>query len=263
MKPYYEHAGITIYCGDSREVVPQLEPVDIVFTSPPYLDQREYTKKCTDKWVDVVPPVLSSVQVKDDGQVLVNLGLVHRNGEVIEYWNDLTASMRAASFRLFGWYVWDKGVVVPGLFGGRLAPRHEWIFHFNRAGRALNKTERSICAGRKVTSSGVRQKNGKRNHRPAGKSHAATKIPESVISVAPHFGNEEHPAVFPEKLAKKAISWWDGAVLDPFMGSGTTLRAAKDLGRRAIGIEIEERYCEIAAKRLEQEVLDFGAEATR
>lgn len=69
-----------------------------------------------------------------------------------------------------------------------------------------------------------------------------------------------HPAVYPLELAAWMINLVcaSGArVLDPFMGSGTTLRAAKDLGRKAIGIEVEERYCEIAARRLSQEVFDL------
>jgi site-specific DNA-methyltransferase (adenine-specific) len=67
-----------------------------------------------------------------------------------------------------------------------------------------------------------------------------------------------HPNEKPIDLPGRFISWHTvpgDLVLDPFMGSGTTLRAAKDLGRKAIGIEIEERYCEIAAKRLRQEVI--------
>ena len=67
----------------------------------------------------------------------------------------------------------------------------------------------------------------------------------------------DHPAVFPIELPKRAIASAPNAQLwlDPFMGTGTTLRAAKDLGRQAIGVEIEERYCEVAAKRMAQAVL--------
>ena len=67
-----------------------------------------------------------------------------------------------------------------------------------------------------------------------------------------------HPTQKPLPLLVEIVRETVGVVLDPFMGSGTTLRAAKDLGRKAIGIEIEEKYCEIAAKRMQQEVLDFG-----
>ena len=67
----------------------------------------------------------------------------------------------------------------------------------------------------------------------------------------------EHPTIKPLRLMSWCLGFHPGTVLDPFMGSGTTLRAAKDLGRHAVGIDIEERFCEIAAKRMAQEVFDF------
>jgi DNA modification methylase len=73
-------------------------------------------------------------------------------------------------------------------------------------------------------------------------------------------GAQEHQTVKPIKLMSELVSLFTNpgeTIIDPFMGTGTTLRAAKDLGRKAIGIEIEERYCEIAAKRMAQEVFSF------
>jgi hypothetical protein len=87
----------------------------------------------------------------------------------------------------------------------------------------------------------------------------------TIWRVNPERNVPGHPCPFPLTIAARCIGAScppGGVALDPFMGSGTTLRAAKDLGRKAIGIEIEERYCEIAAKRLSQRVLDLHGEAT-
>jgi hypothetical protein len=79
-----------------------------------------------------------------------------------------------------------------------------------------------------------------------------------LIPIVPQKGPEsDHDCPKPLKLISYVVGQLPGSILDPFMGSGTTLRAAKDLGHKAIGIEIEEKYCEIAAKRMAQEALAF------
>lgn len=261
MKPYYEQSGITIYHGDCREVVANIPCVDLVVTSPPYGNQRDY-EGTADDWNDIVPPALAGVPSHENTQIVVNLGLIHRDGEVVEYWNALTSTMRFAGWRLFGWYVWDQGSGLPGDWCGRFAPSHEFVFHFNKKSCQLEKPVPCVSYGRRITGTGLRGSDGTTSDRMTGDGDPVnkTKIPDSVIRVTREMRRcVDHPAVYPVRFAAELITAFPGGiVLDPFMGSGTTLRAAKDLGRRAIGIEVVERYCEIAARRLEQGVLNFA-----
>lgn len=91
-----------------------------------------------------------------------------------------------------------------------------------------------------------------------GPEHRFTRRPIDIIRV-PCLSPSElvHPNEKPPEIWTTILNSHEGTILDPFMGSGTTLRAAKDLGRKAIGIEICEKYCEIAARRLSQEVFDL------
>lgn len=258
-KPYYQDDAVTIYHGDNCEIIQTLPKVNAVITSPPYLQQRNYGVGLK-PWDLNMQGAFMNLPAENDCQILVNLGLVHRDGECVTYWESWREWMRNNGWRLFGWYVWDQGDGMPGDFGGRLAPSHEFVFHLNKQARKPNKWMKSKSAGCISSKTGTRDAKGLvRLRSNGGEPRQNFKIADSVIRVYRETRRDfEHPAIFPELFAKELmLSFTDKAetILDPFMGSGTTLRAAKDLGRKAIGIELNERYCEIAASRMSQEVL--------
>ena len=132
-----------LICGDATDpaVVATLmagETASLCFTSPPYGQQRNYTQGITD-WDALMRGVFALLPMADDGQVLVNLGLIHRGNEVVPYWDGWISWMRTAGWRRFAWYVWDQGPGLPGDWAGRLAPAFEFIFHFNRQSRQPHK----------------------------------------------------------------------------------------------------------------------------
>lgn len=248
----------TLYCGDSREILPQIAPVDLAITSPPYGQQRDYGAKI-DNWRDLVSSVMRSIPSHDGTQVLCNLGLIHKEGRVIRYWDDLIQDMEADKWRLFGWYVWDQGDGLPGNWSGRLAPSHEWIFHFNRSAPSINKWVKPKKP-RAASGTGMRKPDGTTSG--ISSPHLCgqeTKVQDSVVRVYRQMdrsGPESaHPAIFPVRLPTELLLSYsnDGdVILDPFLGSGTTGVAAVQMGRDFVGIELHEPYFDIACRRIEQ-----------
>lgn len=221
MKPYYEHAGITIYHGDCREVLPTLD-YDCVLTDPPYgigydTDSSRFTRKASAWWSNTDTSLSTNApRVVGDKQAFDPTPWV--SGPAILWGANHYADKLAASG---GWLVWDKRLGVEDVA--------EKGWPMSEAELAWTNVRGSVRVFRNLWSGLLRSEE-------KGKHH--------------------HPTQKPLALMKWCIGFLpEGTILDPFMGSGTTLRAAKDLGRRAIGIEIEERYCEIAAKRLAQEIL--------
>jgi DNA modification methylase len=248
--------GVTLYLGDCRDILPNLAQVDAVITSPPYAQQRDYGKKIDD-WASLVG-VIGLTPAHETTQILVNLGLIYKDGEIVEYWEPFKRDMIADGWRFFGWYVWDKLNGAPGNWNGRLAPAHEWVFHFNKRAVDVNKWVRT--KDRMMAGTGLRRADGTMSGVSSkDKIGQPFKIPDSVIRMPPHQlrgGPEnEHPAIYPVELPLHLIRSFTGAggcVVDPFMGSGTTGIAAFKLGRRFVGIELEPKYFDIACRRISE-----------
>jgi DNA modification methylase len=259
-----------LICGDSTDpaVVAALMAGDtarLCFTSPPYGQQRDYTQGIAD-WDGLMRGVFAHLPMAADGQVLVNLGLIHRDNEVIPYWDAWLGWMRSQGWRRFAWYVWDQGPGMPGDWAGRFAPSFEFVFHFNRESRKPNKIVPCKHAGQEShlradgSSTAMRGKDGQvKGWTAAGQPTQDYRIPDSVIRVMRHKGkigqNIDHPAVFPVALPEHillAYSEPGDVVFEPFGGSGTTILAAQKTGRQARAIELAPSYTDVAVKRFQQ-----------
>lgn len=253
-------------CGDATDPAAvarlmQGEQATLMFTSPPYAQQRDYgaAKEKVGDWDALMQGVFAAAPVKTEAQLLVNLGLVHRDSEWQPYWEGWVEWMRASGWRRFGWYVWDQGHGLPGDWNGRLAPSHEFIFHFNRAPRKPHKTVPSKHAGETLGGGGLRGADGT-VHAKTGTGNViqSHRIPDSVFRIMRHKGGlgaaGSHPAVFPVALVEAVLTAFSDPgdlIYEPFCGSGTQIVAAERAGRSCYAMELDPAYCDVAVRRWE------------
>ena len=234
------------------------ERAALLFTSPPYGNQRDYTTGGGTDWDTLMQGVFQHLDaaMQPDGQVLVNLGLIHRDNEWQPYWSGWLDWMRTHGWRRFGLYIWDQGPGLPGDWNGRLAPAFEFVFHFNRQARQANKIVPCKWAGTPNKGSGLRAADGTiSEYQHAGLPVQDFRIPDNVLRLTRHKGRgieTEHPAVFPVALPEflmRAYTDEGDVVFETFGGSGTTILAGQRTGRRVRAIELAPAYVDLAIAR--------------
>lgn len=241
--PYYQDDSVTIYHGDCLDVMNDLYAMfDLVLTSPPYnLGTNRggpggFNAKSVaalsmiggyDSYHDAMPqPEYDAWQrlfVATAWQTLTETGaLFYQHKPRVQYGEAMLPTEYGRGLPLRQVVIWDRSTGL-NFSESFFLPKSEWIVIWAKPGWRLVS-------------------------RVAAQLGDVWRFPPEV--------RDDHPAPFPIGLPLRVIGATTARdVLDPFMGSGTTLRAAKDLGRRAVGIEIDERYCEIAARRMAQGVL--------
>ncbi|MCX6549708.1 MAG: DNA methyltransferase [Acidobacteria bacterium] len=239
MTPYYDHAGIQIWLGDCRNILPHVT-ADVVVTDPPYDEETHRGARTLDletraRASNGKRGIVASARIEIDFAHLDGVDLTANLWRVAQRWALVFCSVEMlGDYRRESGEAWIRGGfwrrpdASPQITGDRPAQPGEGIAIMHRPGR---KTW-----------------NG-------GGHHAFYEY-----NVVKH--GRVHPTQKPLALMRELVGLYSNegeTILDPFMGSGTTLVAAKQLGRKAIGIEISREYCDIAIRRLAQEVLPLGS----
>jgi DNA modification methylase len=262
MTPYYEEDGITIYCGDCREILPQIERVDHVITDPPY---------ARDVYVR-----LSQPNTKEGSGTPDRLSIPLKRANP----NQAHEAPRLARLAAGDIGAIDEMLAPVAAEIARLAAR--WALVFSDAETTYRwraELEQSglryVRTGAWVKPDAMPQMSGDRpsvGFEPCTIAHAQGPMrwngggKQAVWTYGTcKVDRPNHPCPKPEPLMSHLVRDFTDEgelILDPFMGSGTTLVAAKRLGRRAIGIELNEDYCKVAISRLRQRALPMFGEAS-
>lgn len=237
MIPYYEQDGITIYHGDALDVIASLDvEVHAVLTDPPYASgaRMEAAKSSSgamlrgEEWND--KPIVNDQMTTGGFVWLMRHVAMALYPQMVEggawlsfidwrQWPNLAGALETVNLRIQQMVVWDKNN--PGL-GNGFRSQHEIILHASKGvPNVFSHMYGNVFS--------------QRRERPI-----------------------DHPSPKPVGLIRKlleVVTEQDSLVVDPFMGAGATLEACRDMHRRCIGVEVEERYCEVAANRLGQGVL--------
>ena len=246
-EPYYQDDEVYIIHGDCREVLPLIpdKSIDLVLTSPPYFnackevieynDYESYLNELNSCWRQVIP------SMNENARLVVNIGAGYNRSPWLPLNADVTKQLEQY-LQLRGQVIWDKGQQNAG--------QTAWGSWMSPANPSFRERHEVII----VASKGLGSIKGEGIDISRDEFLLGT---QSVFRLNAET-NSKHPTPYPEMLAVrfiKLLSFKSNLILDPFLGSGTTAYCAKKLNRKCIGIEIEEKYCEIAAKRCSQSVM--------
>lgn len=253
-----------IYCGDNCDLLGQLprECVDLVVTSPPYDDLRTYGGHTWDFYG--VAWQLKRV-LKPGGVIVWVVADATKDGSETGTSMEQALHFKRLGLNLHDTMIYHKANYLP-LTHNRYEQAFEYMFVFSKGRPATFTPKMTAILYPRNRDLKMRDGDGKKQGRQDSKEN---RICPNVFEYKTGGGHIDadgfahlHPAPFPEKLAKDHVLSWSNPgdlVLDPFTGSGTTCKAAKELGRNFLGFEINPEYCKIAERRIAQEVLDFAS----
>lgn len=264
----YLNRILTGDCGEVLKGIPD-NSVDLIVTSPPYADQRSatYGGIKPDQYVEwFLPKSEQFLRVlKPSGTFILNIKERVVEGERHTYVIELVLRMRQQGWLWTEEFMWHKRNSYPGKWPNRFRDSWERLLQFNKS-RRFNMYQDAVMVpvgewaksrlARLSETDKIRDESkvgsgfGKNISNWVGREMV---YPTNVIHMATECGNKDHSAAFPVDLPAwfiKLFTLPEDVILDPFIGSGTTAIAAKELGRHYIGIELDPEYCRLAAQRL-------------